>query len=41
MSILQREIELNMAQIGCTEISQLGPDFLYQDPDALRRNRIG
>ncbi len=40
MSILQREIELNMAQIGCTEIAQLGPDFLYQDPDELRRNRI-
>ncbi len=41
MSILQREVELTMAQIGCTEISQLGPDFLYQDPDALGRNRIG
>jgi isopentenyl diphosphate isomerase/L-lactate dehydrogenase-like FMN-dependent dehydrogenase len=41
VSILQREIELNMAQIGCTEISQLGPDFLFQDPDEPRRNRIG
>lgn len=41
MSILQREVELTMAQIGCTEISQLGPDFLYQDPDTPRRNRIG
>lgn len=41
MSILQREVELTMAQIGCTEISQLGPDFLYQDPTEPRRNRIG
>ncbi len=39
LSILQREVELTMAQIGCTEISQLGPDFLYQDEP--RRNRIG
>lgn len=41
VSILQREIELNMAQLGCTEISQLGPDFLFQDPHEPRRNRIG
>ena len=41
VSILQREIELNMAQMGCTEISQLGPDFLFQHPDEPRRNRIG
>lgn len=40
VSILQREIELNMAQIGCTEISQLGPDFLFHDPHEPRRNRI-
>jgi L-lactate dehydrogenase (cytochrome)/(S)-mandelate dehydrogenase len=40
VSILQREIDLTLAQLGCPEITQLGPDFLHWDADELRRNRI-
>lgn len=40
ISILQREIDLTLAQLGCPEIGQLGPDFLHWDADELRRNRI-
>lgn len=40
ISILQREIELTMAQIGCPTIGQLGPDFVHWDRDDLRRNRL-
>jgi len=40
MGILKRELDLTMAQIGCPQISQLGPDFLLPDPDELRRNRL-
>jgi len=41
MSILKRDIDLTLAQIGCSQISQLGPNFLLLDPDDLRYNRIG
>ncbi|MEM9681950.1 MAG: alpha-hydroxy acid oxidase [Pseudomonadota bacterium] len=40
ISILQREIDLTMAQIGCPSIGQLGPDFVHWDQDELRRNRL-
>lgn len=39
VSILRNEIDLVMAQIGCTELSQLGPDYVAWDPDELARNR--
>lgn len=38
IKILQREIDLTMAQMGCPTLSDLGPDFVW-DPDELRRNR--
>ena len=41
VSILQREIELTLKQIGSPSVSQLGPDFLHWDAEELRRNRIG
>jgi len=39
IKILQREIDLTMAQIGCPALSDLGPDFVLWDQDELRRNR--
>ena len=30
VSILRREIDLTLAQLGCPEITQLGPDFLHE-----------
>jgi isopentenyl diphosphate isomerase/L-lactate dehydrogenase-like FMN-dependent dehydrogenase len=39
IKILQREIDLTMAQMGCPALSDLGPDFVLWDQDELRRNR--
>jgi len=36
-SILQREIELTMKQMGAPTLADLGPDFVW-DPDETRRN---
>jgi isopentenyl diphosphate isomerase/L-lactate dehydrogenase-like FMN-dependent dehydrogenase len=41
VKILQREIDLTMAQMGCPALSDLGPDFVLWDQDELRRNRRG
>jgi L-lactate dehydrogenase (cytochrome)/(S)-mandelate dehydrogenase len=41
IGILQNEINLIMAQIGCPSLAQLGPDFVLWDDDELRRNRRG
>ncbi len=38
VAMLQDEIERVMAQIGCPSIDALGPEFLYREPDAERRN---
>jgi (S)-mandelate dehydrogenase len=38
VGILRNEIDLVMAQIGCTALDQLGPDFVHWDEDELRRN---
>lgn len=40
MSILKREIELTMAQMGAPTLADLGPDFVW-DPDETRRNLRG
>jgi L-lactate dehydrogenase (cytochrome)/(S)-mandelate dehydrogenase len=40
MSILKREIELTMAQMGAPALADLGPDFVW-DPDETRRNLRG
>ena len=37
MSILKGQIANTMAQIGCPNLSEIGPDWLY-DPDPIRRN---
>jgi L-lactate dehydrogenase (cytochrome)/(S)-mandelate dehydrogenase len=40
LGIFRREIDLSMAQIGATKISDLGPQFLmWKDEEDLRRNR--
>ncbi|MBT6272646.1 MAG: alpha-hydroxy-acid oxidizing protein [Chromatiales bacterium] len=39
LDILRGEVSSVMAQIGCTSLDQLGPDFVEFDPDALQRNR--
>ena len=39
IKILQREIDLTMAQMGSPSLSDLGPDFVLWDQDELRRNR--
>ena len=39
ISILRNEVDLVMAQIGCTALDQLGPDFVVWDPDLIRRNQ--
>lgn len=40
MSILKREIELTMKQMGAPTLADLGPDFVW-DPDETRRNLRG
>lgn len=40
MSILKREIELVMKQMGAPTLADLGPDFVW-DPDETRRNLRG
>ena len=37
ISILQREIDLVMGQIGCPSLDQLGPDFLWREDWAQNR----
>ena len=32
IEILRREIDLNMAQMGCPSLAQLGPDFVREQP---------
>lgn len=40
LSILRREVDLAMAQMGCPSIDRLGPDFLmWDEPEDRRRNR--
>jgi len=39
IKILQREMDLTMAQMGAPKLSDLGPDFVLWDQDELRRNR--
>lgn len=40
IDILQREIDLTLAQMGAPTLQDLGPDcLLWDDPDDLRRNR--
>jgi L-lactate dehydrogenase (cytochrome)/(S)-mandelate dehydrogenase len=40
LGIFKREVDLTMAQIGATKISDLGPQFLmWKDEEDLRRNR--
>ena len=40
LSIFRREIDISMAQIGATKISDLGPHYLmWKDEEDLRRNR--
>ena len=40
LGIFRREIDISMAQIGATKISDLGPHYLmWQDEEDLRRNR--
>jgi L-lactate dehydrogenase (cytochrome)/(S)-mandelate dehydrogenase len=41
IGILQNEINLIMAQIGCPSLTRLGPDFVLWDDDEMRRNRRG
>ena len=41
ISILQNEINLIMAQIGCPSLTQLGPDFVLWDEEDKRRNLRG
>jgi L-lactate dehydrogenase (cytochrome)/(S)-mandelate dehydrogenase len=39
ISILRREIDLTLGQIGCPSIDHLGPDFVMRDqPEERRRN---
>jgi (S)-mandelate dehydrogenase len=40
LAIFRREIDISMAQIGATKISDLGPHYLmWKDEEDLRRNR--
>jgi len=40
LGIFRREIDISMAQIGATKISELGPHYLmWKDEEDLRRNR--
>jgi L-lactate dehydrogenase (cytochrome)/(S)-mandelate dehydrogenase len=40
LEIFRREVDISMAQIGATKISDLGPQFMmWQDEEDLRRNR--
>ena len=40
LGIFRREIDISMAQMGATRISDLGPHYLmWKDEEDLRRNR--
>ena len=38
VDIVRQEIEVNLKQIGCPSLDQLGPDFLHWDPEEARKN---
>ena len=40
LTLLRNEVDLVMAQIGVTSLSELGPDFVEWDPDELARNSM-
>ena len=40
LSIMRNEVDLVMAQLGVTSLSQLGRDFVEWDPDEMARNRM-